>query len=120
MAIHCLLTFDGFPSIMQVLNFAIEVLRLQFLQTGVTKNCCQTELFFFFLNEAGFTQGDFLSRVSRQEEDKQGQSRDQDAWDEKIEAIVERPSAHHHGEGDVRVRFLTTAVKMLIPLSWNL
>lgn len=120
MAIHCLLTFDGFPSIMQVLNFAIEVLRLQFLQTGVTKNCCQTELFFFFLNEAGFTQGDFLSRVSRQEEDKQGQSRDQDAWDEKIEAIVERPSEHHHGEGDVRVRFLTTAVEMLIPLSWNL
>lgn len=96
------------------------------LEITVLTNWCYKKLlsnwtfFFFFLNEAGFTQGDFLSRVSRQEEDKQGQSRDQDAWDEKIEAIVERPSAHHHGEGDVRVRFLTTAVEMLIPLSWNL
>lgn len=66
------------------------------------------------------TQWDLFSRVGRQEEDEQSQSGDQDAWDEQIEAVVQGPSAHHHGECDVRVRLVATFVKTLAPSSWNL
>lgn len=66
------------------------------------------------------TQWDLLPRVSRQKEDKQSQSGDQDTRDEQVEAVVEGPSPHHHGEGDVRIRLLAAVVKTLVRLSWNL
>ncbi len=66
------------------------------------------------------TQWDLLPRVGRQKEDEQGQSGDQDARDEQIEAVVQSPSPHHHGEGDVRVRLLTAVVETLVLPSWNL
>lgn len=65
-----------------------------------------------------FTQGNFFSRVCRQEEDEQGQTRDQHTGNEQIEAIIERPATHGDCEGHIRVRLFTTLVIQLITLGW--
>lgn len=66
------------------------------------------------------TQWDFLPRGSRQEEDHQSQSVDQETWDEQVEAVVEGPSPHHHSEGDLRIRLLAAVIEALIGPSWDL
>lgn len=66
------------------------------------------------------TQGDLLSGVSGQQEDKECEGGDEDAGDEEVESVVERPPPHHHGEGHVGVRLLTAVIETLIPLSRNL
>lgn len=66
------------------------------------------------------TQWDLFPRVGRQEEHEQSEGGDQDAWDEQVEAVVERPSSHHHREGDVRVGLIAAFVKTLVPSTWYL
>ena len=66
------------------------------------------------------TQWDLFPRVGRQQEDQQGQGGDEHTGEEKVEAVVEGPPAHHYGEGHVRVGLLAALVETLVPLSGNL
>lgn len=66
------------------------------------------------------TQGDLLSRVSGQQEDKEGEGGDENTGDEEVEPVVERPPSHHNCEGHIRVRLLTAVVEALVPPSRNL
>lgn len=66
------------------------------------------------------TQRDLLSGVGRQQEDEECERGDEDAGDEEVESVVERPPPHDHGEGHVGVRLLTAVVETLAPPSRNL
>lgn len=66
------------------------------------------------------TQRYLLSGVGRQQKHQQRKGGDEDAWNQEIEPVVQRPPPHDHGEGDVRVRLLTAVVELLIPPAWNL
>lgn len=65
------------------------------------------------------TQWDLLSGVCREQEDQQGQTRDEHAGDEQVEAVVKCPAAHGDCERNIRVWFFTAVVVQLITLSWH-
>lgn len=66
------------------------------------------------------TQGNLLSGVSRQQENEECEGGDEDAGDEQVQSVVERPPPHHHGEGHVGVRLLTAVIETLVPPPGNL
>ncbi|XP_034734835.1 neuronal acetylcholine receptor subunit alpha-7-like [Etheostoma cragini] len=53
------------------------------------------------------------------QEDEQGERGDEDAGDQQVESVVERPPPHHHGEGHVGVRLLAAVVETLAPPPGN-
>lgn len=65
------------------------------------------------------TQGYFLPRICREQEDEEGQRRDEHTGDEQVEAIVEGPAANGHCEGDVWVRLFAALIELLTPLAWD-
>lgn len=66
-----------------------------------------------------YTQWDLLSRVSREQEDQQSQTRDEHTGDEQVEAVVKCPAAHGDCERHIGVGFFTAVIVQLITLSWN-
>lgn len=63
------------------------------------------------------TQWDLLSGVSGEQEDQQGQTRDEHAGDEQVEAVVKCPAPHGDRERHIGVGLLTAVVVQLITLS---
>lgn len=62
------------------------------------------------------TEWDFFSRVSGEQEDQQGQTWDQHAGDEQVEAVVKCPAAHSDCERHIGVGLLTAVIVQLVAL----
>lgn len=72
-------------------------------------SCCVTV-------KRSFTQRNLLSGVSGKQEDQQGQTRDEHAGDEQVQAVIKSPATHGDCECHIWVGLLTAVVVQLVTL----